>query len=225
MTDNETAIASSWRENASAWIDIIARQGIASRTLATNKAIIDAVMEQHPKTVLDLGCGEGWLCRELVKHGVKVTGTDLSPELISKAGETTDGKFYVASYEEISTGLFVFENRFNVIVINFALLGKESVENLLAKLPSLLLPGGVLLIQTLHPIVRMAMGDYTTGWKEGSWDGLGEQFVQPYQWYFRTLEDWLDLLVKSGFTSVQHTTVSHPETAAPLSLVLECRTA
>ncbi|MBL0334904.1 MAG: methyltransferase domain-containing protein [Chitinophagaceae bacterium] len=224
MSNKETSIISSWHSNAAAWIDIISRQGIASRTLATNKAIIDAVIEQHPKTVLDLGCGEGWLCRELAKRGVQVTGTDISPELIRKAGETTDGKFFVASYEDISAGHFVFENRFDVIVINFALLGKESVENLLSKLPSLLLPGGVLLIQTLHPIVRIAMGDYTTGWKEGSWDGLGEQFVQPYQWYFRTLEDWLDLLVKSGFSAVQHTTVSHPETAVPLSLILACRT-
>ena len=74
-------------------------------------------MEQHPKSVLDLGCGEGWLCRELVKQGVQVTGTDISPELIRKAGETTDGKFFVASYEDISAGHFVFENRFDVIVI------------------------------------------------------------------------------------------------------------
>lgn len=223
MTDKETTIISSWHKNASAWIDIIARQGIPSRILATNNAIIDAVMEQHPGTVLDLGCGEGWLCRELVKHGIQVTGTDLSPELIRKANETTTGTFYVASYDDISTGNFVFENRFDVIVINFALIGKESVDNLLAKLPGLLHHGGVLLIQTLHPIVRIAAGDYTSGWKEGSWDGLGDQFVQPYQWYFRTLEDWLSLLQASGFGSVQHTTVSHPETAAPLSLILTCR--
>lgn len=223
MSNKETSITSSWHKNASAWVDIIARQGIPSRVLATNKAIIDAVMDQHPETVLDLGCGEGWLCRELEQYDIQVTGTDVSPDLIKQAAIKGKGKFYVASYEDISTGNFVFENRFDVIVINFALLGKESVENLLAKLPGLLQPGGVLLIQTLHPIVRMAAGDYTSGWKEGSWDGLGDQFVQPYQWYFRTLEDWLSLLQMSGFGSVQHTTVSHPETTAPLSLILTCR--
>ena len=67
--DSDKAIIDSWRKNAAAWIKAIAQENIASRTEVTNDAILDAVLCCNPANLLDIGCGEGWLIREISKYG------------------------------------------------------------------------------------------------------------------------------------------------------------
>jgi len=167
--------------------------------------------------------GEGWLAKELSGRGIAVTGVDIIPDLVEKAREKVGGNFLVASYEDIAERKTALQETFDVIVINFALIGKESTENLLASLPHYLSAGGKLFIQTLHPHSRKATDDYVTGWKPGSWDGLGDQFTMPYQWYFRTLEDWLQLLNESGFNKIHFAEILSPCSRQPLSVIFQCR--
>src|ERR1700674_1682806 len=67
---SDARIVDSWRKNASPWTTAVRENQIASRALVTNKAIIDAVLSRSPRTVLDIGCGEGWLVRSLSEHGI-----------------------------------------------------------------------------------------------------------------------------------------------------------
>lgn len=219
--EKENAIRDSWHTNADAWIRIIDEAGIESRKLVTNAAIVDAVLQHHPKKVLDLGCGEGWLCRKLNEKGIEATGVDFIPALIDRAMEQGNGVYYLASYEELARKEVPIPTDFDLVVINFALIGKESSALALGALPQYLNPLGRLVIQTLHPAHRQSLGDDTTGWKTGSWDGLGSGFVQPYEWYYRTLSDWTQLITLSGFTDVHTTTTIHPKTGAPCSLIIE----
>lgn len=220
--NKEQSIIDSWEANAANWISIMDRNGIESRRLATNRAIIDSVCAGDPLSVLDIGCGEGWLCKVLADRGFRVTGVDVVPALVEKAKQQAKGEFIVASYADIAThGADL--GTFDAIIINFALIGKESTEDLLAALPSYLNENGRLIIQTLHPFSRKPQDDYVTGWKQGSWDGLGDSFVLPYQWYFRTLEDWLELLTQSGFSRIYFSEPLHPVKREPLSILFECR--
>ena len=220
--NKEEKILSSWAINASSWIEVIESNAIESRKLATNIAIVNAVVSSQPGSVLDIGCGEGWLAKELSDRGMSVTGIDAIPAFLDKAREKSSGRFIEASYKEIADGNILGENKFDVVVINFALISKESTEQLLGAVPNLLNTGGKLFIQTLHPYNRKALDDYRTGWKKGSWDGLGDQFTEPYEWYFRTMEDWLALLGIAGFTKLKATDVHHPQTGALLSVIFEC---
>ena len=220
--DREKKIIESWTVNAANWIDLIDKNGIESRRLVTNKSIINAVLNSNPTSVLDIGCGEGWLAKELHEKGIEITGIDIVPALIENAKQKIQGNFIVASYEDLASGKIYLPGLFNAIVINFAMIAKESVENLLVALPPYLAPKGKLFIQTLHPSSRKLIDDYISGWKEGSWEGLGEQFTMPYQWYFRTLEDWLKLLNQSGFHKTKVIEVMHPHSAKLLSVIFEC---
>ena len=187
--NKEKLIIESWHVNAANWINLIDTNGIESRRLVTNKAIIEAVCNNKPASVLDVGCGEGWLAKELYEKGIAVTGVDVIPALIEKAKQKVPGNFLVASYEDIYLRKISFPKLFYAIVINFALIGKESTENLLSVLPKYLTGTGKLFIQTLHPRSREAINDYQSGWKEGSWEGLGDQFSLPYQWYFTLIHE------------------------------------
>ncbi len=77
---------------------------------------------------------------------------------------------------------------FDAAVCNFSLLGRESVDSLIAALPRYLGDPGYLIIQTLHPIAACGEQPIEDGWREGSWLGFSSDFNNPAPWYFRTLE-------------------------------------
>jgi 2-polyprenyl-3-methyl-5-hydroxy-6-metoxy-1,4-benzoquinol methylase len=216
---NATDIVSSWNANAGNWIATIENSELESRRLATNAAIVNTVLNCKRKKVLDLGCGEGWLSRELRKQGLDVWGTDAVSALVQHAVEN-DGPFYFNhSYEDIIASNHQLPAPFDLVVINFALLDKEVTEKLITSLPLLLTQNGLVIIQTLHALAVASSGEYKSGWKEGSWDGMKREFVQPYQWYFRTLEDWFQLFANAGLAIKAIKEPVHPATARPLSYI------
>jgi 2-polyprenyl-3-methyl-5-hydroxy-6-metoxy-1,4-benzoquinol methylase len=215
---SDEKIVQSWMNNASPWTKAVREKEIESRKLATDKAILDAVMARSPRTALDIGCGEGWLARELASRGIQVTGVDVVPELIDRAREAGGADFRVASYEEIAAGKLSI--KVDAAIANFSLIGKEVVESLIAAIPQLLAPGGALLIQTPHPLMASADQPYIEGWREGSWAGFNTDFIDPAPWYFRTVESWVRTIRSNGLELVNLIEPLHPATGKPASLIL-----
>lgn len=197
MADHrEQQIVHSWQRNAAPWISLIRGAGIASRHI-TNPAILQAIAHYRPERVLDLGCGEGWLCRQVAAQGATVTGVDAIAELIMAAREQDpDGDYRCVDYLQLADVLA--GATFDLVVANFSLFGQQSVEQLLARLPALLGHDGTLLIQTLHPLMACD-GDYRDGWRQSSWAGCPGNFQEPPPWYFRTLSSWHTLLHQQGY--------------------------
>ena len=212
-------ILQSWEANAGAWMATIDNHELESRRLVTNDAIINTVLRRCPKKVLDLGCGEGWLSRELRKNGLQVWGSDAVQSFIDTAIERDGGFYFRYSYEEIIAGQHRLPVPFDVIVINFALLDKEVTEKLLQSLVLLLRKDGCTIIQTLHPFTIASAEEYRSGWKGGSWNGMNREFVLPYQWYFRTFEDWIKLFTRLGYVLEELKEPVHPQTGKPVSVI------
>lgn len=210
-------IVQSWLKNAAPWTTAVRQNQIESRTLVTNRAIVDAVLGRSPRTVLDIGCGEGWLVRTLAESGVKAIGVDVVAALIEDAARAGGGEFRVASYEEIAAG--ELDVKVDVVVANFSLIGKESVEGVLRRIPDLLAKDGGLVIQTLHPVVASGELPYEDGWRHGSWAGFSDDFSDPAPWYFRTLENWKSLLRDTGFKLLEMREPIHPGTGKPASVI------
>ncbi len=215
--DNDARILASWRQNAAPWTAAVRNGEIQSRKLTTDRAIVDAVLSRAPATVLDIGCGEGWLARALAAQGVAVTGVDAIPALIEQAQAAGGGEFYVATYEEIAAGALAITA--DVVVSNFALIGKEAVDGLVAAIPALLNPGGAFIVQTLHPVFANGDAPYRDGWRAGSWAGFSADFSDPAPWYFRTIGGWIDLFSRSGLRLVELHEPLHPVTQQPLSAI------
>lgn len=222
LTDEQ--ILAAWHKNATAWTIAVRGGHIESRRLVTDRAMIDAICDRAPQTVLDLGCGEGWLARALAARGIEVMGVDGVPDLVEQAQAAGGGRFVVLSYEAIArhadNPMPLFNQTFDVAVSNFALLGHEAVSGLFAAMPSLLRPGGAFIIQTLHPWVACGEQPYQDGWRPGSWAGFSSDFTDPAPWYFRTLESWIGLYREHGLTLHEIREPIHPHTGRPASLVL-----
>lgn len=213
-------LARSWEANAGAWTRVIRSHGVESRRVATDAAILDAVRSRSPQRVLDVGCGEGWLVRELAKDGIRVVGVDASAGLIEAARAAGGGEFHQVSYDDLVTepgrlGLASFD----AVVCNFALL-HDDIEALLRAFAALLTHSGVLLIQTVHPWSARGDAGYVDGWRTEQFSSFAGQFAEPMPWYFRTLASWSDALRRAGYTIERIAEPTHPGTGEPLSLLI-----
>jgi 2-polyprenyl-3-methyl-5-hydroxy-6-metoxy-1,4-benzoquinol methylase len=221
MTDDnrEAALIWSWMANAEAWTAAVREGRIESRRVATDAAIVRAVLERGPERVLDLGCGEGWLMRELAERGIEAVGLDVSMELVVAAEETGGGRFRCCSYEEVIDDPTRAGGPYDLVACNFSLLGAELVP-LLRALRQNLEAGGALVIQTVHPWVAAGEEPYADGWRTETFAAFGEDFVEPMPWYFRTLQSWTDGLRDAGFRLAELREPVHPGTGRPASLLL-----
>jgi 2-polyprenyl-3-methyl-5-hydroxy-6-metoxy-1,4-benzoquinol methylase len=215
---SDAKVIDSWYTNANAWSEIVRDQGVESRRLVTDAAIVEAVRLGSPRRVLDLGCGEGWLSRRLSQEQIEVHGVDAVPELVRQAQALGGATYEVATYEALASR--TFDPPFDTVVANFSLIGADAVDAVVQRVPGWLVSGGRFVMQTVHPLMAVGELPYRTGWRPGSWTGFPDSFTDPAPWFFRTVGDWVALVASAGLRLEVVQEPLHPSTQRPASLIL-----
>jgi len=212
-------ILNSWEVNAKEWIHTIDNEGILSRKV-TNEAIINTVLKYNPESVCDVGCGEGWLTRKLIKKGIDTTGIDGTEALIKSAQVKNIGEFKYLTYEEIIKNNGLGNQSFEAILFNFSLYQKEATEQLFLVIQNSLKEKSLIFIQTLHSF-NLIQGDfaYQNQWIENAWKDLQGNFKQPHSWYFRTVSGWLSLFKRVNLEVLEVQEPLFPDSLKPASLI------
>ena len=210
----------SWDSNADAWTEAVRERRIASRRAGTDDAIVAAVLRTKPASVLDVGCGEGWLARVLAAHGCRVVGIDASEALVASARKLGGGTFVAMAYDAIDARAPALDAQFDVAVCNFSLLD-VALAPLLDALQGVIGANGRLVIQTVHPWAACGDAPYVDGWREETFAGFGAGFTAPMPWYFRTLASWVDAIAASRFAIESIVEPVDAESGRPLSLLIE----
>ncbi len=145
----------------------------------------------HPEEsmrVLDVGCGQGEMCRRLADLGARVVGVDASPRLIASAkasvGQTNAGddeesgtegaedgsdgsaSFVVGDARKLTQIAELDGRQFDAALSIMALMNIDPIEPVLTGIASLVRPGGALVLVILHPAFR-APGQTSWGWEGG----------------------------------------------------------
>ena len=213
----ETEILQSWENNAPNWKKLIEEDRIESRRLVTNDAIIQVLSKLAIESLLDLGCGEGWLVRHMKRKGVASWGLDGSASLIRMAKAKGEGHYACVSYSDIIEGYSLEDSPFEGIVLNFSLYDKLSTPPLLDALKQHLTTNGKLVIQTLHPNAIHAFEP--SHWKPNVWEGLPGKFRDAHPWYHRSMGDWKLLFGHCGYKVLETYEPENPRTQKPSSII------
>ncbi|OJJ08382.1 hypothetical protein ASPVEDRAFT_395310 [Aspergillus versicolor CBS 583.65] len=182
----------------------------------------DAAQSLQGHRVLDLGCGYGWFTRWARDSGAHVKGVDISEKMISRAREseansnssTGEIKYEVADIESIT---FKGEREgYDLVYSSLTLHYIEDLSRLYREIHTALRKGGKFVFSVEHPICSAPVnpgpdwksiqgegqehkiwplnGYSDEGWRVTSW--LGVDGVRKYH---RTVETYVQLLLKNGF--------------------------
>lgn len=218
----KTDIISSWEKNASEWIKVIQENQIPSRKF-TNKAILETAANLDCKKFADIGCGEGWLTREISKMGFQAVGFDAIEDLIVDAKKKGTQDYDVLTFEDIIEGNPIPYAPFDAAVFNFCLYLEEGLQKLLENTLKSISNNGYIIIQTLHPFFLIQSGlPYKSQWLSDAWKGLPGNFEDGHSWYARTFENWMQILgtlkeVKVDFQEVLN------DDEKPISLIIKIK--
>jgi 2-polyprenyl-3-methyl-5-hydroxy-6-metoxy-1,4-benzoquinol methylase len=146
------AASSRWERNAEFWVRIIRERRDRYRTELTDAAVMAAIGPCHGLDVLDAGCGEGYLTREIARQGARqVTGADKSSALIAAARAGSAGQ-PAAFYREADLAALPFAGAsFDLAVVNHVLNDLPDITTPIGELARVLRPDGRVVILMLHP--------------------------------------------------------------------------
>ncbi len=186
-----------WDARAERWDARSAANALAPDRIRDLDRIWDALRLSPGARVLDAGCGSGQFAIALAERGARVTGIDLSPEMIRRArdhaadhGFGDDIEWRTGDVKHLSDPLAVFDAVYARVLFQFL----ADIPATLRELRRVLKPGGRLLASVpgaLSPIYRASWMRHLPGGDPGHnyllpWEL--DYLLQEYGW--RILDGW-----------------------------------
>ncbi len=190
-----------WDEKTKFILGRVTDEGDFYRKHFLNPALFSLLGNVKGKTVLDAGCGEGYLCRLLAKRGAEVTGLEPADGLIGSAiGREKKEKLGITYIKEDLSKWKSGQKNFDIIVSNMVFMDipdfKPAIKNCIAALK----PKGVFVFSISHPCF-----DSEGKWEENEpYVKVGKYFehysIQNYIGYsfHRTLSEYLNFVIEEG---------------------------
>lgn len=150
---SEAQISRAWDRLACEWTDHYTEYGDLNRQHVIDPVIFRLTGSVKGLTILDAGCGNGYLCRLLAKKGAKVVGVDISSEFIQmakwKEKESPLGiTYFLGSICDMS---LCQDRAFDIAISNLALMDLPDLDKAMRELHRVLKRNGRLVFSIMHP--------------------------------------------------------------------------
>ena len=137
--------------------------------------LLRLVEPKKGEVLLDLACGQGYFTRALNVKGVKMTGVDISKELVQIAEQESTGiTYHVASADKLT---MIEDKSIDKVVIVLAIQNIQHVDNVFNEVARVLKPEGTFHITMNHPAFRIPK---QSSWGYDDTDGVQYRRVDQY---------------------------------------------
>jgi len=143
----------SW-SNVAAWYDDLLKKDSTYQSDVILPSLLKLMDIKSSDNVLDLACGQGFFTREFAKFGAKVTGVDISEELIKIAKEQNTGEisYSISSAHNLP---FIKNESIDKISIILAIQNIDNLSDVINECYRILKVNGKLYIIMNHPTFRI----------------------------------------------------------------------
>jgi len=196
-----------WDKVAKTYDELIGETGDPYHKTYLNPVVLKLLGSIKGKKVLDLACGQGYFSRKLQRKGAKVTGVDISKNLLEIARKKSQNITYIhndaANMKDVKT------NSQDMIVSNVAFFDIKNIKGAIKECARVLKKNGTLIFSLLHPMTHGEIerkkdqkGYYM---KMRAYRNIVEKEGMSIYWkdklitYFRPLGYYTHLLSKNGF--------------------------
>ncbi len=210
----DEAVTSAYAQNAEYWIEIVRERLDPYQDRLTDPALLELLGDCRGLTILDAGCGEGYLSRELLRRGAAhVHGVDTCAEFIVAARTHPDHRPASSTFHHADVAaLPLADTSIDVVVANRLPNGIAAPERRFAEFGRVLRPSGRMLLLGMHPCfytarTERAGGD--TGFAIDAYFGVrtvqqrfevaGRVSPVPSVQSFHSLETYLGMITSAGF--------------------------
>ena len=142
-------------------IENFGEEGDFARQHLLNPAISRLAGSLAGKTVLDAGCGQGYLARLLAKRGARVSGLEPTGAMLDYALERERQEKLGINYVRADLSAYDgFGAQFDLVVSNMVLMDIPAYEKAIANCLAWLKPGGSFIFSISHPCFEDSYRDF-----------------------------------------------------------------
>lgn len=159
---DDAELAASWDRNADRWLARYDADGDFTRRYCSDPLLLELLGDVKGLSVLDAGCGGGYLCRKLARQGARMTGIELSPRLLERAKAEEAAERLGIAYHAgsiASMGQFA-DATFDRAVANFVLMDVRDYQQAIGEVHRVLKPGGAFVVVISHPCFACGPGEW-----------------------------------------------------------------
>jgi ubiquinone/menaquinone biosynthesis C-methylase UbiE len=213
-----------WEANAPAWTALSRAGYDVFRDRLNTPAFVALLGDVAGQRGLDIGCGEGANTRTIARLGATMTGIDIAPSFVAAASEAERDAPLGIAYAVANAGALPYDDgQFDFAVAFMSLMDTADHVAAVREARRVLRPGGIFQFSIIHPcfapphmervrsddgLVRaVEVGDYfervssVDEWTFSAAPHDARANHPPFRIpvFHRTLADWINLLVDSGF--------------------------
>ena len=140
--------------NVAHWYDDLLKKDNIYQNEVILPNLVKLMKIKSSDNILDLACGQGIFSREFAKLGAKVTGVDISDELIKIAKKKSESNinYFVSSANNLS---FINNESFDIVSIILALQNIDNISSVFMECYRVLKTKGKLYFVLNHPAFRV----------------------------------------------------------------------